>query len=134
MTFAASARAPCLLRIGGYADAVGVGSVSISIDPTIVADGCDDALVVGEGFGLDFAPDSGRSTSRALPASPRARPGSADYDTRLAAYLFDCPNLALLGCADDSPSCPSFTSTMTVPVTGGTAVGAGTRSISLSGS
>ena len=67
--------------------------------------------------------------------------GSADYDTRLAAYTGPCTNFTLVACNDDGTGCGT-TSQMDVPVQAGTpifirlggyggATGAGTVSITL---
>jgi len=48
--------------------------------------------------------------------------GTADYDTKLAIYHgFACPvsDAEFIDCAEDSPGCPNFTSTLVVPVTCG---------------
>lgn len=166
MSFPAAEGDLVLLRIGGFAAGAGTGNVTIAIDPTIVADQCDEALPVGEGTvpfstlaasaggpllppeceegaGLSFGPDvwalyvpsaNGRATISTC--------GTANFDTRLAAYRFDCQDPVLLACNDDSPQCPGLTSTITVPATAGvpirvrlggfgSAVGSGTVSISL---
>ncbi len=55
--------------------------------------------------------------------------GSANFDTRIAVYqgcgyvggpIFTCDLSDLIGCNDDSPGCPGFTSTLSVPVVQGT--------------
>lgn len=48
--------------------------------------------------------------------------GTADFDTRLAVYeVAACPpnSADVLACADDSPGCPNFTSTLTFPADAG---------------
>jgi hypothetical protein len=145
MGFPAAQGEPVLIRIGGYGSAVGTGSVSISIDPTIVADACNGALPIGEGAypfstfgatssgpdlpgecnegsGLSFAPDVwALYLPTANGVATLSTCGAASYDTRLAAYRFDCENLALLGCNDDASGC-GLTSSLTVPVTAGVPV------------
>jgi hypothetical protein len=43
--------------------------------------------------------------------------GTANFDTRMAAYTGDCADLTLIACNDDFPDCPLFTSSMSFPVT-----------------
>jgi len=66
-----------------------------------------------EGFGLSFVNDIWFNyTATCSGLITISTCGTANYDTRLAAYTGNCGSLNLVACNDDGPGCPSFTSIM----------------------
>ncbi len=80
------------------------------------SDGPPLPVTCDEGFGLSFVNDIWylyESTCNGLITVSTCN--SADYDTRLAAYVGDCGDLTLVACNDDGPNCAQSTSLMTWP-------------------
>lgn len=135
------------IRIGGYLDDTGSGTVSLSCGKVSGNDFCAGAVDIfegstefsnvgtntdgpalpgecDEGFGVDFGSDIWfRYTATCTGNVSFSTCGTASYDTRLALYEeCVCPvnNTRLVACNDDGPGCPDFSSNLVAFVKAGT--------------
>jgi hypothetical protein len=132
-----------LVQVGGFGGEQGAGTITVSKDIVPINDPCSHALQIfdgdtpyttvnatsmgpalppacDEGFGTAFGADIwfiyNPTCSGMLEVTTCDQ---ADYDTRLAAYLYTgaCTGLTLLDCNDDGEECSAFAAKMEFPVT-----------------